>query len=84
MCGDRQTIFLFGHKNPRIWVSNASVVQQFGDQRGPARLMRRAQALAGITVKILVEQVMSTKVGVGVEFFVVASGGDAALGIGAE
>ncbi len=53
---DRQTIFLFGHKNPRIRPAAASsAVEQFSDQRGPAGLMRRAQTLAGVAVKILVK-----------------------------
>ena len=37
-------------------VRRDGVLQQFGDQRGPARLMAGPEPLAGVAVKVLVEE----------------------------
>src|SRR5207253_1849222 len=60
-------------------VGAGAAVEEFGDEGGPAGLMVCAQALAGVPVKILVEEQMVPEVGVSLLQLVLPEGGAAAI-----
>ena len=52
---------------PRLFF--ASRQEELGNEAGPARLMRSAEALSAVAVKILVEEQTVGKVGIALQFF---------------
>ena len=59
----------------------AAGLQEFGDGPGPAGLVGRAEPAAGVAVEILVEEEVIPKMGVGLEFLVLAEYGAPAVGV---
>lgn len=60
------------------------VLDELGDERGPAGLMARAEAQAIVAVEILVEKDVVLEVRIGAEFFVVRHGGADAMSVAKE
>src|SRR5215203_5322165 len=64
--------------------SPSPLVNQGGDEAGPAGLVRGAEAHAGVAVEVFVEEDEVAPVWVGLKFFVPAVGGAAAVGVARE
>jgi hypothetical protein len=60
--GKRDTLILFS------FARFAALLQQFGDQASPARLVARADALASVSMEVFVEEDEVAPVGIVLEF----------------
>src|SRR5690242_11310054 len=71
------------HPAPSV-VSLPRLLEEFGDDGGPAGLVGGAEALAGVAVEVLVEEDQVAPVRVGLELLAGAEDGAAAIGAAQE